>query len=103
MTVNETSSVITESKVVLGLDIEVDDAEDTVGRKQRGERVDDGVVVGLKGACQHAEQTPEWHQDSTYDHGQAVRHGDKVGAAMLGPLLVEVAHGRRSEGSGVAG
>jgi hypothetical protein len=35
--VDEASGVVAESKVVLGLDIEVDNAKDAVGREQRGE------------------------------------------------------------------
>ncbi|KIH89559.1 hypothetical protein SPBR_06644 [Sporothrix brasiliensis 5110] len=69
--VDEAARVVAEAEVVLALDVKVNGAQNAVGRQQRGQRVDDGVVVG--------------------DHGQAVGHGDQVGAAVVRAVKREVA------------
>ena len=47
MTIDNTASIVAEAQVNDGLDIEVDDTDGARGRKERGERVDDGVEIRL--------------------------------------------------------
>lgn len=51
MTVNESSSVVSEGIVALILNVEVNNAEDAVRGEKRCERVNDRVVVGLSCSC----------------------------------------------------
>lgn len=43
----EAAGEVAEGEVDAGLGVEVDDAEDALGREEGGQGVDDGVVVGL--------------------------------------------------------
>lgn len=47
MTIDDPASIVAEAQVDDGLNIEVDDTDGARGRKERGERVDDGVEIRL--------------------------------------------------------
>lgn len=91
--VNIASSIVSEGKVELVLDVEVDNAVDAVRREEGSNRVDDRVVVGLSPVS----KWPQFSMVVSYNHGEAVRHGDEVSATMLRTLLFEVAQSRRAQ------
>jgi hypothetical protein len=78
MAIDESSCVVPEVDIDLRLNVEVDHADNAVRFQEKGQRVDDGVVVRLY----YYKFLLIKALGCTYDHRQAVGHGDEIGAGM---------------------
>lgn len=108
MAIDGTAGVVAAGEVDDRLHVEIHDTNYTSGSEQFGERIDNGVEIRLfVSAFVSSSPTNKWvtpwypaksvlvrgAKKSTYNHGQAVGHGDEVGTTHAGAARLVGIHG----------